>query len=66
MIKDIACWMVVLIVLSIVCSVVMHANPTVYKITPQNRYEVGISCNNGADPTGTKIGDMVVISCGKD
>ena len=26
--------------------------------------EVGISCANGADPTGTKVGDTVIISCG--
>ena len=27
--------------------------------------EIGISCGNGGDPTGTKIGDTLVISCGK-
>lgn len=26
--------------------------------------EVGISCANSADPTGVKIGDTLVISCG--
>ena len=27
--------------------------------------EEAISCNNGGDPTGTKIGDTLIISCGK-
>lgn len=27
--------------------------------------EVGITCANGADPTGIKTGDVLVISCGK-
>lgn len=25
---------------------------------------VAISCSNGGDPTGQKIGDMLIISCG--
>ena len=27
--------------------------------------EVAISCNNGGDPTGMKVGDTLIISCGK-
>jgi hypothetical protein len=27
--------------------------------------EIALTCLNGADPTGTKIGDTVIISCGK-
>lgn len=40
---------------------------TVYKLTPQhNRYEIGITCTNGADPTGSMMPDgMLIISCGK-
>lgn len=26
---------------------------------------VAVSCKNGADPTGTKIGTILLISCGK-
>lgn len=26
---------------------------------------VAISCTNGADPTGTTVGDALIISCGK-
>ena len=26
---------------------------------------VAITCTNGADPTGTKNGDVLIISCGK-
>lgn len=28
--------------------------------------EVALSCSNGADPTGRKIGETVIISCGKE
>lgn len=35
---------------------VSHLTPT----------EVGITCANGGDPTGNKIGDVLIISCGKD
>ncbi len=34
---------------------VSHLTPT----------EVGITCANGADPTGIKTGDVLVISCGR-
>ena len=27
--------------------------------------EVALSCSNGADPTGRKIGNTVIISCGR-
>lgn len=27
--------------------------------------EEALSCNNGADPTGTKVGNTLIISCGK-
>lgn len=27
--------------------------------------EIGITCANGGDPTGQKIGDVLIISCGK-
>lgn len=26
---------------------------------------VGITCENGSDPTGNKTGDVLLISCGK-
>jgi hypothetical protein len=35
----------------------------IYKITRLTQTQVGISCLNGADPTGRKIGDMVIMSC---
>jgi hypothetical protein len=43
-----------------------HVNSYVYRLTYLNKSEIGIVCSNGADPTGTKVGEMVVISCGKD
>ena len=27
--------------------------------------EVALSCSNGADPTGQKVGQTVIISCGR-
>jgi hypothetical protein len=37
----------------------------IYKVTKLSLTEVGISCNNGGDPTGRKIGDTLIISCGR-
>jgi hypothetical protein len=34
-----------------------------YKIIRLSPTQVGISCLNGADPTGRKIGDVVIMSC---
>jgi hypothetical protein len=28
--------------------------------------EIGVTCVNGADPTGSKIDDVLIISCRKD
>jgi hypothetical protein len=36
----------------------------IYKVTKLSLTEVSISCTNGADPTGKKLGDILVISCG--
>ncbi len=38
------------------------SNIHVTHLTPN---EVGIVCNNGGDPTGTKTGDVLIISCGR-
>lgn len=35
----------------------------IYKVTRLSVSQVGISCLNGADPTGNKVGDMVIMSC---
>jgi len=37
----------------------------VYKIFHLSPTEIGITCQNEADPTGRKVGDLVIISCGK-
>jgi hypothetical protein len=34
-----------------------------YKVTRLSPTQVGISCLNGADPTGRKVGDIVIMSC---
>jgi hypothetical protein len=47
------------------CSAATDKPKPIYKITRLSVTEVGISCLNGADPTGRKIGDTVIMSCGK-
>ena len=39
---------------------------TVYRLVrQQSKSEIGIVCQNGADPTGSKVDkDMVIMSCG--
>ena len=37
----------------------------VYKVMKLSTSEVGISCLNGGDPTGKKIGNVLIISCGQ-
>lgn len=34
------------------------------KVSHMSTTEVGITCLNNADPTGFKVGDTLVISCG--
>jgi hypothetical protein len=34
------------------------------KVSHLSVNSVGISCLNGGDPTGQKLGDVLVISCG--
>lgn len=36
-----------------------------YKVTRLSANEVGVSCTNGADPSGSKVGDTVILSCGE-
>jgi hypothetical protein len=38
----------------------------VYKTFHFTTTEVGITCLNGADPTGRKMGDILIISCGTE
>lgn len=38
---------------------------SLYKIARLSYTEVGITCLNGADPTGIKVGETLIISCGK-
>lgn len=37
---------------------------SLYRTFRFSETEIGIRCTNGADPTGRKIGDILVISCG--
>lgn len=56
---------VVLLLLCALCAAAERAK-AVYKITRLSTMSVGISCLNGADPTGRKVGDVVIMSCGKE
>lgn len=47
------------------CAIASEKMVTVYKLTKMSPTEVGIYCQNGADPTGKKIGEVLIISCGK-
>lgn len=60
--------MKIIIVAACLVSVMYGAEriKAMYKITRLSTTEVGISCTNGADPTGTKFGDTTIISCGKE
>lgn len=40
------------------------ASKNICQVKRLSTNEVGISCANGADPTGTKVGETVIISCG--
>lgn len=57
--------MAALILLCVLCTAADRPKP-IYKVTRLSITEVGISCLNGADPTGSKHGDMVIMSCGKE
>lgn len=56
-----------LIAILILATLAWAPAPNVYKLTPQhNRYEIGITCTNGGDPTVAGSFDgMLVVSCGK-
>jgi hypothetical protein len=52
--------------LIMVCGAAMAAESKFILATKRiNSSDVAITCNNGGDPTGTKIGDTLIISCGK-
>lgn len=41
------------------------ASTSLIKVSRLSDTEAGISCKNGADPTGKMIGNTLIISCGK-
>lgn len=50
----------------ILCAVaVAERAQSFIKVSHMSPNAVGISCLNNADPTGTKVGNVVIISCGK-
>ena len=40
------------------------AKDYILKTKRLNSWSVALSCENRGDPTGTKLGDMLIISCG--
>lgn len=51
----------------ILCGLALAADraKSIIKVSHMSATEVGITCLNGADPTGVKVGDTVIMSCGK-
>jgi hypothetical protein len=35
------------------------------KVSRLGIYDIGVVCTNGSDPAGHKVGDLLIISCGK-
>ena len=55
----------IIIILLLTTMTMATARDYVLKTKRLSDYSVGLICSNGSDPTGTKVGDMVIISCGK-
>jgi hypothetical protein len=36
-----------------------------YRVTRLSANAVGVSCLNGGDPTGRKVGDVLILTCGE-
>jgi hypothetical protein len=55
-----------LAVVSLIPSGAQSERPkNICKATHLGIYTVAISCTNGSDPTGRKLGETLLISCGK-
>jgi hypothetical protein len=52
-------------VLAVIANAAETKAKTIYKLLRISQTEIGITCQNGADPTGRKVGDLVIISCGQ-
>ena len=51
--------------LAVVAAIHGDAPKANYKVMHLSPTQVGVSCLNGGDPTGNKIGDLLIISCGR-
>lgn len=56
---------IVVILILVGAAIASERTQYIYKLSRLSATEVGISCTNGGDPTGNKIGDTLIISCGK-
>lgn len=57
-----------IVIVVVVLAGVLNASDrpkALYKVLRISTTEVGIVCENGGDPTGKKIGQLLVISCGQ-
>jgi hypothetical protein len=54
-----------LVILSLLASSYGPRPESIIKTSHLSSTEIAVSCKNGADPTGQKIGDVLLISCGK-
>lgn len=54
-----------LAVFLVFCAASFAAVKSIIHVSHIGANTVGVTCANGADPTGTKTGDVLLISCGK-
>lgn len=45
------------------CALMYATERSICKVVRLSTYTIGISCLNGAAPTGNKQGDTVIMSC---
>ena len=58
--------LVLSLVLLFAVAVFAQGNPktkNIYKTFHISPSDIGITCQNGVDPTGRKVGDILIISC---
>lgn len=58
-------WGTLLFLTLLASSVTASESKVVCKTSRLGPYAVAITCTNGSDVTGRKLGDVLVISCGK-
>lgn len=55
----------IILAVIVLSALVMAESKYICKVAHLGTNTVAITCTNGADPTGRKEGDILLISCGK-